>query len=145
MPFIDTDRNTDIYVSNIAQKPEVIKTVFMNDISLDTMTEGVTAEERQISQAIFNVLLTLKSERIFNLNFGSNIFRYLFQPATSYTISALETEIRESILAVEKRIIIKPGDVSADTNPDEHYIDISITYKIKSTSEFGNWSNRLYL
>ncbi len=145
MPFIDTEKNTNIYVSNIAKKPEVIKTVFMNDISLDTMTEGVTAEERQISQAIFNVLLTLKSERLFNLGFGSNIFIYLFQPATSIIISRLEQEIRESILAVEKRILIKTGDVSANPNPDEHYIDINITYKIKSTSEFGNWSNRLYL
>jgi len=144
MPFIDKKKE-DTYIHNIAYRPYEMESVFMNDISLDTMTEGVTADERQISQSIFNVLLTLKSERLFNVEFGTNIFRYLFQPATVHTVSSIEKEARDSILAVENRILIQPNDVIASINQDDHYIDIQIKYKIKSTSEFGSWKQRLYL
>jgi len=105
----------------------------------------VTADERQIAQSILNVLLTLKSERLFNVEFGTNIYRYLFQPENSYIVSAIEKEARDSILAVENRILIHNGDVVARVNQDEHYIDMKIKYKIKNTSEFGYWEQRLYL
>jgi len=144
MPFIDKKQESS-YIHNIAYRPYELESEFMNDISLNILDEGTTADERQISQSIFNVLLTLKSERLFNIGFGTNIYRYLFQPATYITSAAIETEARNSILAVEKRILIKSEDISATVNQDEHYIDIEIRYKIKSTAEFGSWKQRLYL
>lgn len=146
MPFIDVQENNNYnIINNISYRPDVLKSEFINDISLNVITEGTTADERQINQAIWNILLTMKTERLFNINFGTNIYRYLFQSAGSYTASQVENEARTSILAVEKRIIINPGMIHAEINQDEHYIELEIKYQIKSTSEFGSWKNRLYL
>jgi phage baseplate assembly protein W len=139
MPFLDELAPNK---KNIVQKLPYDNTI-MEDISLDTDTTGVVSNKDVIGQSITNILLTMQGERLFNLSFGTNIYSYLF--ASVPDLSPMRADVRRSILNFEQRITIDENDILLKINQDEHYIDLQITYRIKVTSEWGMWKDRLFL
>ena len=113
------------------------------DVSLDTKLQGQISDRDVIKQSIMNLLLTATGERLFNLDFGSNIFAYLFSTASNF--STVPMEIVTLIKKYEKRVHLSVQDVIVDFNTDEYWVNIDITYYILSTKEIDNISQKLYL
>ena len=64
----------------------------------------VSRDASAIKQAIVNVLLTNKGERLMNPKYGSDIRRYLFEPLDYGTANQITGNIKSTIDTFEPRI-----------------------------------------
>jgi Phage baseplate assembly protein W len=105
-------------------------TDFMNDFELNPIT-GLLAKvsnEDSIKQSLKNLVLTKRTERFYKSFIGSRIEAMLFDPMDEVTQSAIQDEIRETILNNEPRV--KLIEVLALPNQDANQYDVTITFQI---------------
>ena len=93
----------------------------------------VSRDASAIKQAIVNLLLTNKGERLMNPDYGSDIRSYLFEPLDFGTANAITTNIRYSIDRWEPRISVL--NLSATPNFDDNGFDVEMTYEIRGTDD----------
>ena len=91
----------------------------------------VSKDASAIKQAIVNLLLTNKGERLMNPTYGSDIRSYLFEPMDYGTANQIKNNIRDTIETFEPRISILR--ISATPNFDDNGFDITMTYRIVGT------------
>lgn len=93
--------------------------------------------KEQVRSNLINLLLTRKTERVMNPNFGSNIPDLLFEPSTLAMAAAAESVIRKSINEFIPNIIIdKLSIITHETDPSlEYQIQIKIYVTINRTNE----------
>lgn len=90
--------------------------------------------ESSINQSLLSLFNTSKGERFFNLNYGTNIKKLLFEPLDSTTANQIIKEIRSAIDFYEGiRIEILGINTTIDYDSNQYIIDIE--YRIKSTTE----------
>lgn len=90
-----------------------------------------------IQQSLYNIINTVKGERIGDPNFGSNIKDYLFEKINYITSHNIRNEIY-NIAYYEPRIVINRVDVTP--NYDMNQYDVVITYglrDVQSSFQFG--------
>ena len=92
----------------------------------------VSRDASAIKQAIVNLLLTNKGERLMNPEYGSDIRRYLFEPLDYGTSQQIVGNIESTIERYEPRISV--SNISARPNLDDNGFDIQMTYVIRGTS-----------
>lgn len=97
------------------------KNPFTKDVS-------VVNNEDAIKQSIKNIVLTAPGEKFFNYNFGSRVYKLLFEPLDPFLVDTIENEILNTIRNYEKRVEVINVDCTADY--DFNAIDVSIEYKI---------------
>jgi len=93
----------------------------------------VSRDASAIKQAIVNLLLTNKGERLMNPNYGSDIRRYLFEPLDYGTANQIKGNIRDTIERFEPRISVVR--LKASPNYDDNGFDITMTYSIRGTND----------
>ena len=93
----------------------------------------VSRDASAIKQAIVNLLLTNKGERLMNPNYGSDIRRYLFEPLDYGTANQIKGNIRDTIERFEPRISVIR--LKASPNYDDNGFDITMTYSIRGTND----------
>ena len=93
----------------------------------------VSRDASAIKQAIVNLLLTNKGERLMNPDYGSDIRSYLFEPLDFGTASQITGNIRYTIDRWEPRISIL--NLSATPNFDDNGFDVEMTYEIRGTDD----------
>ena len=93
----------------------------------------VSRDASAIKQAIVNLLLTNKGERLMNPNYGSDIRRYLFEPLDYGTANQIKGNIRDTIERFEPRISVVR--LKASSNYDDNGFDITMTYSIRGTND----------
>ena len=91
----------------------------------------VSRDASAIKQAIINLLLTNKGERLFNPNYGSDIRSYLFEPLDYGTAAQIKANIRSTIDRFEPRISI--SDIKCIPNFNDNGFDITMTYNVIGT------------
>ena len=91
----------------------------------------VSKDASAIKQAIVNLLLTNKGERLMNPNYGSDIRKYLFEPIDYGTSQQIVGGIQTAIEKYEPRIGIRA--LSAKPNRDDNGYDVEMTYVIRGT------------
>ena len=91
----------------------------------------VSKDASAIKQAIVNLLLTNKGERLMNPTYGSDIRSYLFEPMDYGTANQIKNNIRDTIETFEPRIRVL--QISATPNFDDNGFDITMTYSIVGT------------
>ena len=91
----------------------------------------VSRDASAIKQAIVNLLLTNKGERLFNPNYGSDIRSYLFEPLDYGTAQQIIGNIEFTIAKWEPRIQIL--DLDAVPNYNDNGFDVQMTYQIIGT------------
>jgi phage baseplate assembly protein W len=82
----------------------------------------------QIKSNIINYILTDKGERVFNLDFGSSLRRYVFENITPESISLLQQTLGSELQTNFPNVQF--NQISVTPNYDENTINISITYTI---------------
>ena len=91
----------------------------------------VSKDSSAIKQAIVNLLLTNKGERLMNPTYGSDIRSYLFEPMDFGTANQIKNNIRDTIETFEPRIRVL--QISATPNFDDNGFDITMTYSVIGT------------
>lgn len=137
MPFLD---NINVNTSNKYDIWNNNKTL-VTDISLNTEYMGVEGDIEVIKQSITNILLTQIGERLFNISFGTNLYKFVFDSLTSQ--GDVRTEIYNKVTAYEKRVNIENVIFTPDV--DNHSIKIEILFVVKASSEWATWSETIYL
>ena len=93
----------------------------------------VSRDASAIKQAIVNLLMTNKGERLMNPNYGSDIRRYLFEPLDYGTANQIKGNIRDTIERFEPRISVVR--LKASPNYDDNGFDITMTYSVRGTDD----------
>ena len=93
----------------------------------------VSRDASAIKQAIVNVLLTNKGERLMNPKYGSDIRRYLFDPLDYGTANQITGNIKSTIDTFEPRISVL--NLRALPNDDDNGFDVEMTYEIRGTDD----------
>jgi phage baseplate assembly protein W len=88
----------------------------------------VTNEE-SVKQSIRNLILTNRSERLFQPLAGSRINSLLFENFDSSLVSSIETEIRETISLYEPRANIERVNIT-ESQIDNNSLEITILFSI---------------
>jgi len=88
----------------------------------------VAKDAAAIKQAIGNLLLTNRGERMFRPDYGSDLRRFLFEPMSPITAGQITQSVRYTISTFEPRVQL----LTTETNPnyDDNGFDVEITYKI---------------
>jgi phage baseplate assembly protein W len=85
---------------------------------------GVVAQHDKLQQDVRTLLLTRKGSLIGNPAYGSNLYTYLFDQASSNTLNSINLEIEE-ILKANYNFINK---VETESRVEDHTLYISISY-----------------
>ena len=93
----------------------------------------VSRDESAIKQAIVNLLLTNKGERLMNPRYGSDIRSYLFEPLDYGTAARVREDINYCVTNFEPRISIQDLNVFPDYN--DNGFAVEMTYEIKGTDD----------
>jgi len=112
----------------------VVQVQTFKDLNVTFKSHPVTGDlivaknEAAIKQAVINLLLTNKGERVFDSDLGSSITTYLFEPLDIGTAAIINSEIQETLKKYEGRIKV----LSIDTTPnyDDNGFDVQLDFEI---------------
>ena len=93
----------------------------------------VSKDASAIKQAIVNVLLTNKGERLMNPRFGSDIRSFLFEPLDYGTGFQIKANIRDTLDRFEPRISVL--DIKCTPNFDDNGFDVVLQYNVRGTDD----------
>ena len=112
---------------------------------------GTVVNENSVKQAVKNIVLTNKGERLYKSDFGGDVYRMLFENVTDQSILLAQAQIRTSLKAYEPRIdlisvtINSKDEVSSISTSSERaqYLDqnaliINVVYRIINTEQVQN-------
>lgn len=97
-----------------------------------TLNKSVT---EVVKQNFKNLLLTNPGERIFDLNFGIGLKRFLFEQRTEETNQAIRNRVTQQVAEYMPFIDIQGIDIANDEN-DENVIHVLIRYFVRNISTF---------
>ena len=90
--------------------------------------------ERSVSQSIKNLILTNFGERLFNPNFGSDVYKTLFENNIDENLNVLEYRIRQSIVNFEPRVLHDEKNLIINVSSNEN-MDFSLNKNLEGVSE----------
>lgn len=131
----------DILFERVREYRDLSLTFSRNPVTNDVVAvTGVDAVKR----AIKNLLMTYIGETPFFPNFGTRLYRLLFEPIDPITTSLIETEIYTMINAYEPRARVV--DLSVVPSIDELQYNINVILQIVNVTDpvsFGIFLKRL--
>lgn len=86
-----------------------------------------------VRQSVKNLLMTNRTEKPFNTDFGGNLSDFLFELYTEDDATLLADQIRDVVQLFEPRAKIL--DVEVNFNGDRNEIRVSVTFKVVSIGE----------
>tara|TARA_R100000278_G_scaffold85116_1_gene65071 strand:+ start:40 stop:441 length:402 start_codon:yes stop_codon:yes gene_type:complete len=104
------------------------------DISLSFSPHPVTKDlpilknEDAIKRSVRNVVETIPTEKFFNPDFGSDVYRSLFDFVDFGTATIIQDQIETSINNFEPRV--DNVRVEVDPRPDENEFEVTVIYDI---------------
>lgn len=84
----------------------------------------------QTKSNLVNYLLTNKSERVFNPNFGADLRNLLFEGVLDKTTDELQSLIQNDINQFFPQVAVE--EIKFDNQPDNNTISFTLTYTIKN-------------
>ena len=104
------------------------------DISLSFSPHPVTKDlpilknERAISRSLRNIVETIPTEKFFNPDFGSDVYKSLFDFVDFGTANIIQDQIKTAINNFEPRV--ENVRVEVDPSVDENEFEILVVYDI---------------
>lgn len=90
-------------------------------------------EEAAVKRSVKNIVMTDLYERPFQPYLGTPIRSLLFELFTPITSQVVKERITTSLENFEPRIFLQSVDVVQ--NPDQHSLDVTITYSIRNKKD----------
>ena len=86
-----------------------------------------------VKQAVKNLLLTNKSEKPFQPEFGGDLNNLLFELVDNDTVYEIDGAIREAVRRYEPRAQVR--QVATNLQPDANSISVTVTFQVVNTEE----------
>ena len=124
-------------------------TVPFKDLSLSFAKNKVTEdllvkkEDAAVKQAVLNILLTNKGERVYDAQYGSNVRTYLFEPLDFGTAGSIKDEIVRTLKSYEPRVTIQ--ECLVEPNFDSNGFDVRLDFKVISRADVPRISIEFFL
>ena len=124
-------------------------TVPFKDLSLSFAKNKVTEdlfvkkEDAAVKQAVLNILLTNKGERVYDSQYGSNVRTYLFEPLDFGTAGSIRDEIVRTLKRYEPRVTIQ--ECLVEPNFDSNGFDVRLDFKVLSRADVPRISIEFFL
>jgi len=124
-------------------------TVPFKDLSLSFAKNKVTEdllvkkEDAAVKQAVLNILLTNKGERVYDAQYGSNVRSYLFEPLDFGTAGSIRDEIVRTLKRYEPRVTIQ--ECLVEPNFDSNGFDVRLDFKVLSRADVPRISIEFFL
>ncbi len=97
-----------------------------------------------IEHSVKVLLLTRLGERVMRPDFGCDVSRMLFAPASVANVRLVEQAVRDALVELEPRIDVL--EVLAEIDPElETRVDVAIRYRERRTNTVGNLVFPYYL
>lgn len=108
---------------------------FRKDLLKNPLTNDVVARlnEDSVKEALKNLILTNKGERLFQPYLGSDVQKSLFDNMLPATVKMIEQNVRSTINNFEPRVTVINVDVIPD--PDNYKVQINITFYVRNVQE----------
>jgi len=92
-----------------------------------------------IKADLMHLILTIRGQRLYNPNFGTNLLRYIFEPEDNFTLSQIQEEIKSSVKMYIPNLDITNFTVEQSTE-SEYAAVVTLNYTITDgvfvTSDF---------
>jgi phage baseplate assembly protein W len=99
-------------------------------------------DENSINQSLLTLFSTKRGERFFNPSYGSDIYKYLYEPFDKLTADNIVSELSNTINFWEgNRLSIT--SINIDLNHSNLAYNVKIIYSIKSTPLSGTFEIKL--
>jgi len=124
-------------------------TVPFKDLSLSFAKNKVTddllvkKEDAAVKQAVLNLLLTNKGERVYDSDYGSNIRTYLFEPLDFGTAGTIKDEIVRTLRNYEPRVSI--DECVVEPNIESNGFDVRLDFQVLSRADVPPISIEFFL
>lgn len=124
-------------------------TVPFKDLSLTFAKNKVTndllvkKEDAAVKQAVLNVLLTNKGERLYDAEYGSDIRSYLFEPLDFGTAGTIKDDIVRTLKTYEPRVTIQ--ECIVEPNFDSNGFDVRLDFTVTSRIDVPQISIEFFL
>lgn len=117
------------------RKKQVLFSDFHKDLTQNPLTEdlAVKTNEEAVKEAIKNLILTDRGERLMQPLLGGNIRAMLFENNTPATIKTIQEMIKETINIYEPRATLL--DVIVQSSLDESTIEVGIYFYINNSEQ----------
>ena len=93
----------------------------------------LSAEEQNIRESIYIILLTQWGERLYRPNFGCRLSELIFAPINSQTLMLMRIYVEEALELWEPRIMV--NEVLADPDSTQGRVDLTINYRLQTSYE----------
>ena len=103
----------------------------------------VKKEDAAVKQAVVNILMTNKGERLFDPEYGSNVPSYLFDQLDYGTAANIQDAIRECLMNYEPRIRIDSLDVIPDF--DQNGFEVQLAFKVIGRDDLAPFDVEFFL
>ena len=96
-------------------------------------------DKQAIKSDLMHLILTVKGQRFYMPNFGTNLLKFIFEPSDGYTENGIREEITTAVKTYLPNLVI--NEVTVDRDVDTEYtatvrIDYTITEDVFNTSDF---------
>jgi len=124
-------------------------TVPFKDLSLSFAKNKVTddllvkKEDAAVKQAILNLLLTQKGERIYDPEYGSDLKSHLFEPLDFGTAGSIKDNISKTIDTYEPRVSIET--LLVEPNLESNGFDVRLDFQVLSRADVPPISIEFFL
>ena len=124
-------------------------TVPFKDLSLSFAKNKVTddllvkKEDAAVKQAILNLLLTQKGERLYNAQYGSDLRSHLFEPLDFGTAGTIKDEIVRTLKYYEPRVSI--DECVVEPNIESNGFDVQLDFQVLSRADIPSISIEFFL
>jgi phage baseplate assembly protein W len=102
---------------------------------LDLNSDSTSA----IKADLMHLILTLKGQRLYMPDFGTNLLRYIFEPNDNLTLATLKTDISNTVKKYLPKLYI--NEVAVDQSTESEYaavvrIDYTITDDVFTQTDY---------
>jgi phage baseplate assembly protein W len=117
------------------RKKRVVYSDFHKDLTSNPLSSDLAlrTNEDAIKEALKNIILTDRGERLFQPNLGSDVRASLFENATPVTLKILEERVRDVINNYEPRVSII--DIDVTSLYDDNKVQIKIYFYVKNSED----------
>jgi len=88
--------------------------------------------QRAIKSDLIHLLLTKKGDRLYNNDFGSGLYTFLFEPIDEKTVTDIKLELNTSIAKYIPNLTIDELIITA--NEDANHVKVNIDYTVVESS-----------
>ena len=116
-------------------KKITIYTDFKKNLEVSPVSQDITLlkDEDSVKEAIKNLILTDRGERLMQPNLGGNIRAMLFENITPSVLTLIEDQVRTTVELYEPRAELI--DVIASSNIDDNIVRVNVVFYVKNNQQ----------